>query len=135
MPCCEVRRMKTLTIEWKHLDKEGATCLRCSDTGKTLAEVVEGLSREWEAAGIRIELKETLLKAGEIRLSNQILFDGRLLEDLVPGAAAGESSCASCCDLLGEDVACRTVEHEGTAYESIPERLIRAAACRAAANC
>jgi len=40
--------MKTLTIEWKHLDKEGATCVRCSDTGKTLAEVVKDLSREWK---------------------------------------------------------------------------------------
>jgi len=127
--------MKTLTIEWKHLDKEGATCVRCSDTGKTLAEVVKDLSREWKGSGIRIEFKETLLKAGEIRQSNQILFNGIPLESLVPGASAGESSCASCCDLTGEDVACRTVEHEGTVYEAIPERLIRTAAGRAAGCC
>jgi len=135
MPCCEVRKMKTLTIEWKHLDKEGATCVRCSDTGKTLAEVVKDLSREWKGSGIRIEFKETLLKAGEIRQSNQILFNGKLLEDLIPGATAGESSCASCCDMIGKDVVCRTVEHEGAAYESIPERLIRAATCRATGYC
>ena len=38
--------MKTLEIEWKHLDKEGATCIRCKDTGRTLAEVIKGLTRE-----------------------------------------------------------------------------------------
>lgn len=123
--------MKTLTIEWRHLDKEGATCVRCSDTGKTLADVVKDLSREWERSGIRIELKETLLEAEDIRQSNRILFNGRSLEDIIPGMMDGESSCASCCDLIGKDVVCRTVEFEGTVYEAIPERLIRAAACRA----
>jgi len=127
--------MKTLTIEWKHLDQAGATCVRCTDTGKTLAEVVKELSREWERSGIRIEFRETLLDAGDIRQSNQILFNGRLLEDLLPGATAGESSCSSCCDMIGKDVKCRTVEHEGTVHESIPERLIRAATCRATGFC
>ena len=124
-----------MTIEWRHLDQEGATCVRCSDTGKTLADVVKDLSREWKGSGIRIEFKETLLGEGEIRQSNQILFNGKLLEDLIPGAKAGESSCASCCDLLGKDIICRTVEHEGSTYEAIPERLIRAAACRATGYC
>jgi len=127
--------MKTLTIEWKHLYKEGATCVRCSDTGKTLADVVKDLTREWEGSGIRIEFKETLLGEGDIRHSNQILFNGRSLEDIIPGPTAGESSCASCCDLIGKDVACRAVEHEGTVYEAIPERLIRAAACPATGYC
>jgi hypothetical protein len=27
MSCCDVRKTKTLEIEWKHQDKEGATCL------------------------------------------------------------------------------------------------------------
>jgi hypothetical protein len=135
MPCCDGRRMKTLTIEWRHLDKEGATCVRCLDTGRTLAEVVKELSREWERSGIRIVFTETLLEPEDIRQSNQILFNGRSLEDIIPGAKAGESSCASCCDLLGKDVICRTVEHEGTVHETIPERLIRAAACRATGIC
>ena len=123
-----------MTIEWRHLAQEGATCVRCWDTGKTLAEVVKELSREWERSGVRIEFKETLLHAGEIRESNQILFNGRLLEDLIPGAKAGESSCASCCTMVGKDVACRTIEHDGIVYESIPEQLIRAAACRASGH-
>ncbi len=128
--------MKTLEIEWRHLDKEGATCIRCEDTGRTLAEVVKVLTSECEESGIRVAFKETLLGAGEIRQSNQILFNGIPIESLVPGASGGESSCASCCDLTGEeDVACRTVEQEGTVYEAIPERLIRTTAGRAAGCC
>lgn len=113
--------MKTLTIDWKHLDKEGATCVRCTDTGRTLDELAKDLSRAWEASGIRIEFKETCLGAGEIRQSNRILFNGKLLEDIIPGATAGESSCASCCIMIGKDAVCRTVGHEGTVYESVPE--------------
>ena len=127
--------MKTLTIEWKHLEKDGATCVRCGDTGKTLAQVVGELARECEGTGVRIVFRETPLDAGRLRESNQILFDGVPLEELLPGAAAGENACASCCDLLGRETSCRTVEHEGKVYEAIPEHLIRAAACRAAGCC
>ena len=79
MPFCEVND-ETLTIEWKHVGKEGATCVRCTDTGEMLADVVNDLSREWEGSGIRIEFRETLLKADEIRQSNRILFNGKLIE-------------------------------------------------------
>jgi hypothetical protein len=127
--------VKTLTIEWKHLDKEGATCMRCRDTGKTLAQVVGELGRECEGKGVRIVFRETLLGASGFRESNQILFNGIPLEELLPGAAAGENACASCCDLLGQETSCRTIEHEGKIYEAIPERLIRAAACRAVGCC
>lgn len=35
-----------LTIEWRHLDVDGATCVRCSETGKTLQDVTEDLTQE-----------------------------------------------------------------------------------------
>lgn len=127
--------MKTLTIEWKHLDMDGATCVRCRDTGKTLAEVVGELANECREAGVQVVFRETALGADRIRESNEILFNGVPLEDLLPGAVAGENACQSCCDLLGQETSCRTVESGGTTYEAIPESLIRAAACRAAGCC
>jgi hypothetical protein len=135
MSCCEVRKMKTLTIEWKHLDKDGATCVRCQDTGKTLAEVIGELKRECKETGVQVVFRETLLGTSRIRESNQILFHGVPLEDLLPGAVAGENACPSCCDLLGQEVSCRTTVSEGRTYEPIPESLIRAAACRAVGCC
>jgi len=123
--------MKMLTIEWKHLDKDGATCVRCRDTGKTLTEVVGELERECKEAGVRVVFRETLLGMSRTRESNQILFNGMPLEELLPGAAPGENACASCCDLLGQETSCRTIVSEGRTYEAIPESLIREAACRA----
>ncbi|MGB7970339.1 MAG: DUF2703 domain-containing protein [Candidatus Deferrimicrobiaceae bacterium] len=127
--------MKTLTIEWKHLDKDGATCVRCRDTGKTLAEVVGELKHECKETGVRVVFRETVLGADRIRESNQILFNGVPLENLLPGAVAGENACQSCCDLLGQETSCRTIERDGKRYEAIPESLIRAAACRVAGCC
>ncbi len=127
--------MKTLTIEWKHLEMDGATCVRCRDTGKTLAEVVGELTRECREAGVQVVFRETVLGTNRIRESNQILFNGVPLTDLLPDTVAGENMCQSCCDLLGQETSCRTVESGGTTYEAIPESLIRAAACRAAGCC
>ena len=130
-----MRRTKTLTIEWKHLHKDGATCVRCRDTGRTLAEVVGELKRECKEIGVQVVFRETLLGTGRIRESNQILFNDVPLEDLLPGVVAGENMCRSCCDLLGQETFCRTIESGGKTYEAIPERLIREAACRAAVCC
>ena len=127
--------MKTLTIEWKHLDMDGATCVRCRDTGKTLAEVVGELKLDCKEAGVQVVFRETLLGTNKIRESNQILFNGVPLEDLLPDAIAGENVCQSCCDLLGQETSCRTIEREGKTYEAILESPIRMAACRAAGCC
>jgi hypothetical protein len=35
--------MKRLKIEWRHLELNNSTCLRCSKTGKTLYQVISDL--------------------------------------------------------------------------------------------
>jgi hypothetical protein len=119
--------MKELTIEWRHYEKEGATCLRCSATGKTLEEVVAELRAELAPRGIRITFTETKLTEGQIPESNMILFNGTPLEGLLAGAEASENPCASCACLTDRETSCRTVEYEGKTYEEIPEELIRKA--------
>ncbi len=119
--------MKELTIEWRHYDKEGATCLRCSATGKTLQEVVAELQREVAPQGVQISFTETKLTEGEISQSNVILLNGTPLEELLTGAKASENLCTSCACLVGRETSCRTVEYQGKIYEEIPEKLIREA--------
>jgi hypothetical protein len=119
--------MRELSIEWRHYEKEGATCLRCSATGKTLEEVVAELRAELAPRGIRITFTETQLTEGEIPLSNMILFNGVPLEELLIGAEVSENLCASCACLTGAETFCRTIEYEGKTYEEIPEELIRKA--------
>jgi hypothetical protein len=123
--------MKTLDIEWKHLEKDGDTCLRCAGTGKTLKDVVTEMQARCRSLGVSITLREVSLPADRICESNSIRFNGVLLEELLSGATPSKSYCGSCSDLTGTETYCRTVERDGRTYEEIPEELIWEAACRA----
>lgn len=131
--------MKNLTIEWQHLDIEkggvASTCVRCADTGEAVADVVEALARECAPKGVEITCRETKLPASEVARSNLILFNGRPIEEILPRATASESNCPSCCELVGEQTNCRTVEIGGRSYEALPADLIRQAACAVAQCC
>ena len=116
--------MKTLIIEWKHLDVKGETCDRCYDTGENLANEVKRLIRTFEPQGIHIEIKDTLLEKNQVDQSNSLLFDGRPIEEILDIEIA-DNYCASCSDLIGEATSCRTVKYEGQEYEDIPAKAIR----------
>ena len=124
--------MKTLTIEWKHLDRDGETCDRCGDTGRALRKTVQAMRRRCRASGIVIKYRETKLPSRRLKESNTILFNGLPLERAIGNARVRETDCGSCSALVGEDAQCRTVERRGHAYEAIPGALIREAACRVA---
>ena len=128
--------MRVLEIEWRHLDKEGNTCIRCSDTGQTLHRVAAELAEECRPHGWEIKFRETKLTEKEIQESNTILVDGKPLEKILKNATAGWSLCPSCCELTGDSqTCCRTIEFEGKTYESIPAHLIRQAVCEIAQCC
>ena len=119
--------MKQINIEWQHLDKDGETCTRCSDTGKTLQQVIDELSKELEPENIKLVFTEIKLDENEIPQSNKIFFNGIVIEDLIPELKVIENSCSSCSDLLGKDTCCRAVEYKGQIHEDIAESLIRKA--------
>ncbi|MBT1075332.1 DUF2703 domain-containing protein [Geobacter grbiciae] len=123
--------MKDLTIEWRHYDKEGATCIRCSATGQSLEGVIAGLRDELSPQGVRIVFTETRLTEERISESNLILLNGIPLEELLAEAQASENTCQSCSCLTGAETSCRTIEFEGKTHEEIPADLIRAAAYKA----
>jgi len=124
--------MKKLVIEWRHVERQGRTCKRCADTGKTVREVVAELKEQFAPEGVAVSLVETKLGGGRVSESNQIRFNGVLLEDLLPGAQAGRSPCCSCTELLGVPTSCRTLEAGPTTYEAVPAEIIRRAARNAA---
>lgn len=120
--------MQELSIEWRHYDKEGATCDRCAATGTSVREVVAGLSEELADKGISVIFTEKKLPEELMAQSNMILFNGIPLEVILENASADENHCSSCSCLTGSETNCRTVEYEGTNYEEIPAELIRKAA-------
>lgn len=119
--------MKTLKIEWRHLEVEGETCNRCYDTGENLTQEVKRLSRTLQPQGIEVELSETKLDDTQIPQSNTILFNGVPIEDIL-NIKVSENYCDSCTSLLGTETFCRTVMYEGNEYEEIPAKAIRQAA-------
>ena len=128
--------MNRLEIEWKHYEKDGSTCVRCSETGEALDVVVKQLAEECLPRGWDIVYKETKLTEEDIAMSNVILFNGVPIEDIFPDCKSSESDCESCGELTGDEgTCCRTVEYGGRSYEAIPPALIREAVCRVARCC
>lgn len=120
--------MKTLHIEWKHLEKDGATCERCGHTGQSLTQAIEKMRGELAGRDIALTFTETILSEHDIPKSNSILFNGVRLETLIPGAKSSENHCQSCSELTGRETRCRTVEVGNVLYEALPAALIRQAA-------
>ena len=119
--------MKTLKIEWRHLDVDGDTCDRCYDTGENLANEVKRLNRTLQPQGIVVEMTDTKLDDTQIPESNTILFNGVPIEDIL-NIEVSKNYCDSCTSLLGTQTYCRTVMYEGNEYEDIPAKAIRQAA-------
>ena len=123
-------RIKRLEIEWKHFAVGDATCERCGKTGDALKAFVEDLRKVFAPAMGKVNLTETILDKTRIAESNEILMNGRLIEDL-PAAGVASTDCPSRNTLAGESTCCRALEIDREVYEDIPADLIRKAAHRA----
>lgn len=123
--------MKKLEIEWRHLEIDGKTCVRCSETGKTLSDVVADLTNVLAPRGVSVNFIEIILPEKKIAESNIILFNGQPLEKVLPEIVVSENCCESCSCITGSEAYCRTVEYDGQTYEEIPEDLIYKAAFKA----
>jgi len=119
--------MKYLTIEWRHLDLDKGTCLRCSKTGKTLNQLISELKEELKTKKIQIKFIETSLSEKEIKQSNIILINGKPIENILSSAEVSQNYCSSCTCLTGNETYCRTIVYKGKTYEEIPEELIKKA--------
>ena len=125
----EVNPTEKLVIEWKHLDSSGDTCDRCYDTGENLNAEIKRLKKRLEPKGIQIELIDTKLDGTNVKESNEMLFNGLKIEDIID-IEVSENYCASCSDIIGSDTYCRTITFEGEEFEEIPAKAIRQAALK-----
>ncbi|PIP53123.1 hypothetical protein COX08_02700 [Candidatus Beckwithbacteria bacterium CG23_combo_of_CG06-09_8_20_14_all_34_8] len=121
--------MKKLTIEWKHFDKNGKTCVRCGQTGKNIHKSINQIRQDSEFKDIDIKFIETKLPQRRMNESNQILINGVLIEKLLPNITVGKNYCDSCSDLINEpgNCNCRTINQDQDIYEDIPVDLIKQA--------
>jgi hypothetical protein len=114
---------RSLTIKWQRLVHEGETCPRCQATGEEVKKAVETLTSRLAPFGIGVILETAELDMAAWQSdpdqSNRIWIAGRPLEDWLEGQV-GHSACCGVCG----DEECRTLELEGTTYETIPTALI-----------
>ena len=119
--------MQPLRILWQRLVSEGKTCDRCSATHQEMQRAVEKLRQSLRPLGIepRLEIREIDDKTFRANPSesNRVWIAGRPMEEWL-GANVGRSRCCSVCGTSE----CRTVEVEGTTFETIPESLFLRAA-------
>jgi hypothetical protein len=125
--------MQSLPILWQRLVSQGETCERCHATQQEMMRAIETLRASLLPLGLEPvleirELDEASFQADPLA-SNRIWIAGRPMEEWL-GAEVGQSPCCSVCG----DAACRTLEVQGTTYETIPESLLLRAALVAAAS-
>lgn len=116
--------MKTLSIVWKHYDKSGKTCNRCGRTGANIRQVIAELAPTLAKRGVSLVYHEEKLGKDSLDQSNVISFNGKPLEHLIVEAREEHTPCQSCSYMIGKDVSCRAVQHNGIVYEDIPKDLL-----------
>lgn len=125
--------MKPLHILWQRLVKDGETCDRCHATQREVVRAVETLKASLRPLGLEPvleirELDDAAFQADPLA-SNRIWIADRPMEEWL-GAGVGRTPCCSVCG----DTACRTLEVQGTTYETIPQSLLLRAALIASAS-
>lgn len=125
--------MRALPIRWQRLVKDGRTCDRCGDTESELRRATETLRQVLAPLGIEPRLDVASVDEATFVVSplesNRIWIAGRPMEDWLDGTV-GQSPCCSVCG----DSDCRTVEIQGSVFETVPEQLIVKAGLLAAAE-
>jgi hypothetical protein len=127
------RAMKTLTISWQRLVKDGQTCDRCGGTHLELQKAIDSLRGALAPLGFEPRLETQPIDEPEFLASplesNRIWIAGVQMEDWL-GARVGASRCCAACG----DSDCRTVSLDDLTFETIPAALIVKATLAAAAH-
>ncbi len=116
--------MITVTVEWQRLvDEKGETCDRCNKTYVNLERVISLAMPFLENFGIRIEFLKKAISMEDFQknplLSNQIIIDGKPIEQML-SLQVGQSTCCGPCG----DNECRTIIDGNVEKEDVEERLI-----------
>lgn len=125
---------RRLPIVWQRLvSADGTTCDRCGATHEELQRAVARLRTTLGSLGIEPilvtrEIDDTTFRA-DPSSSNRIWIGTKPLEQWLD-ASVGSSRCCSVCG----DAECRTVEVDGSTFETVPAQLVIRAALMAAAE-
>jgi hypothetical protein len=116
---------RTLLIEWMHAPGNAETCIRSTDTGNTLQQIIDEIRPLLDRDGISVQLNRRVLPRehpGDI-----VLLNGIPLETLIAMAGSGQTYCRSTkCMQVQEEYPRFVATNEGICMEA-PEILFRKA--------
>jgi hypothetical protein len=116
---------RTLLIEWKHARESAETCIRSTDTGNTLQQIIDEIRPLLERDGISVQVNRLVLPGEHTR--DIVLLNSIPLETLIAMAGSGQAYCRSTkCLQVQEDYPRFVARSEGICMEA-PEILFRKA--------
>jgi hypothetical protein len=124
--------MSTIAIDWFFLERNGATCSRCSESYEAIRKELARVSRVLQDRGISIDLKEHPLDESRQDRSNSVIINGRDVIELLNERGDIFTFCRSCTDLIGRPTECRAFIYKNSAYESLPAEMLEEAILREA---
>ena len=84
---------QTLELVWRHSAGQNEPCILCTDTGKTIRELLEELLPVFEEEGIRLDFREEIVPPGTPVPINLLRANGVPFHALLSRAAEGEEYC------------------------------------------
>lgn len=123
--------MKSVRIEWRHLESQEQV-LRCSETGKTIYQLVGDITIEFRKEDIEVTFSETRLPEEKRDQANMMLFNGIAIEKINLDAGDPAPYCGACADPTDSDRYLKVIERGGESLPAIPGSVIRLAARKAA---
>lgn len=120
--------MKEIKVLWSHADDPTIPPLVCTDTGRTVREVVADFRKDFNGDKFHTTYSEEIIPDSKDNC-NRLTIDGTALEDLVP-LPDPSKYCGMVCD------GCGTENSGGPAscsriYEQVPESVLRLALSKA----
>ncbi|HWR88687.1 MAG TPA: DUF2703 domain-containing protein [Dissulfurispiraceae bacterium] len=119
--------MKTVTVEWFYLNKDGKTCSRCAASADVVRKIVKKMTTPLKNSNVELNLREIPLPEDKIADTNAVKINGTDVMDILGEKIPSLTDCPSCSELIGKKASCRSFFYKGQQYDVLPELMLEEA--------
>ena len=118
---------RTLELVWRHSSGQTEPCILCTDTGKTLRELIEELLPVFDDEGIQLDFREEIVPPGTPVPINLLRANGVPFHALLSRAARGEEYCHASKCMPIHNLHRQVQSYDRVTCDEAPERIVRKA--------